>query len=168
LASKTYDFLDKNFSYGDGSAMKEYIKKDGDLFIKNENESNLLYLAASGGDLEMVKFLYEKGVPFDETNKFQISPLVVSSYNCHFKVALFLLEKGADPNQVDSDGDCVLHVLKRPFDEDMRDDFEIDSDEELDLYKRFFMEVDQKHLSLFSEESQQELKKLRLLYLFNS
>ena len=68
-----------------------------------------LMFAAQAGALDSVRVLLAAGADVNEGTPDDGSPLVLASFNGHEKVALFLLEKGADPNATDGYGLTPLH-----------------------------------------------------------
>lgn len=57
--------------------------------------------AVAAGDLELVRGFVRNGVDVNFIHpEFQATPLVTAIVNRHEDVALFLLDQGADPNQL--------------------------------------------------------------------
>jgi ankyrin repeat protein len=77
-----------------------WIKKGG---------ATALMLAARDGDLESAKMVTAAGAHINETNPIGSTPLMLAIRNDRTPVALFLLEKGADPN-IDAAGHTALHL----------------------------------------------------------
>lgn len=68
-----------------------------------------MMFAAREGDLDMVRLLVSAGADVNIISFEYGSPLVVAAENHHEKVALYLLEQGADPNVVDRWGIAPIH-----------------------------------------------------------
>jgi ankyrin repeat protein len=68
-----------------------------------------LLFAARVGDLESARVLLEAGVNVNDASADDGSALVVASASGHEALAIFLLEKGADPNAADAMGITSLH-----------------------------------------------------------
>jgi Ankyrin repeats (3 copies)/Ankyrin repeats (many copies) len=75
----------------------EAINSDTKYSVHHYMHATPLYLAASAGHLEIVKFLLDKGEPVNVGSiwKRGRTPLEVASMNGHFDVAKKLIEKGA-------------------------------------------------------------------------
>ncbi|GJJ70108.1 uncharacterized protein EMPS_02457 [Entomortierella parvispora] len=75
--------------------------------------SHNIWLAASDGDLEAVKkFIEEKGVSVDAQDEFGYSALHAAASYGHKDLIQYLLEKGADVNIQDPEGDSPLFVCE--------------------------------------------------------
>jgi hypothetical protein len=61
-----------------------------------------LQVAARRGQLAEVKKLLEAGAPLESKNQYGATPLYMAVFNGHTEVALFLLDKGANPNVTDT------------------------------------------------------------------
>ena len=70
-----------------------------------------LYEAASEGNLQMVKYLIDEGVPPDRPG-YGTSILHVAVIGNHLEVVEYLLEEGADVNRTDSSGRNVLYLAE--------------------------------------------------------
>lgn len=68
-----------------------------------------LLFAAQAGDLESVRILLAAGARVNDATSEAGSALVLAVMNGHEKVALFLLDQGADPNLADGYGITALH-----------------------------------------------------------
>ncbi len=68
-----------------------------------------LLFAAQNGDVETAKVLLAAGADANEPNQEYGNPLVVAAASEHEDLALFLLEKGANPNVADAYGITPLH-----------------------------------------------------------
>lgn len=67
-------------------------------------DTTLLNIVCSYGDLEMVKYFSDHGAKIDEADSSDITPLIVASSNGKKEIVQFLINKGADVNHV-ADGD---------------------------------------------------------------
>ena len=70
-----------------------------DLAAVDENYHTPLSLAASRGDLAMMRALVERGAPLGSLGGLAESPLSCAVDGEHWAAARFLLERGADPNE---------------------------------------------------------------------
>ena len=72
---------------------------------------NALHLAARQGNRETVDALIEAGADINEVTKGDhTSPLLITSINGHFDLALSLLERGADPTRASDSGATPLYA----------------------------------------------------------
>lgn len=78
-------------------------------FPKTKGNFTALMLAAQAGDLGSVRVLLAGGANVNESTQEYGSALVLSIFNGHEDVALFLLDKGADPSVTDGYGIAPLH-----------------------------------------------------------
>jgi hypothetical protein len=70
------------------------------LFAADAGEE--LQIAARRGQTAEVKKLLAAGAPLESKNQYGATPLYLAVFNGHTKVALLLLEKGANPNITDT------------------------------------------------------------------
>jgi uncharacterized protein len=82
--------------------------RPGLRWIKKGGMSALM-LAARDGDLDSAKLLLASGARINDTNPIGSTPLMLAIRNDRTDLALFLLDKGADPN-VDAAGHVALHL----------------------------------------------------------
>jgi ankyrin repeat protein len=68
-----------------------------------------LMFAAREGDVESARLLLEAGANVNDATEEEGSVLVVASASGHEKLAIFLLDKGADPNVKDGYGVAAIH-----------------------------------------------------------
>jgi len=78
-------------------------------FPETKGDFTALMLAAQAGDLESVKLLLNAGADVNESTHEYGSALVLAVVNGREEVALYLLEKGANPNFSDAYGMTPLH-----------------------------------------------------------
>ena len=86
----------------------DFYKEDV-YFPKVKGGFTPLMFAAQAGDLDSVRILLAAGAGVDSGTPDDGTPLVLAGSNGHEEVALFLLEKGADPNATDGYGMTPLH-----------------------------------------------------------
>jgi ankyrin repeat protein len=82
--------------------------RPGLRWIKKGGMTALMF-AARDGDLESTTMLAAAGARVNDTNPIGSTPLMMAIRNDRTPVALFLLEKGADPN-IDQAGHTALHL----------------------------------------------------------
>jgi ankyrin repeat protein len=90
------------------------IKSGADIHAKSNGGSTALMFAAQQGDEQSTRLLLAAGA--DPNEKMQMSgftPLIIASILGHEGVAVQLLEKGADPDAIDTKGFAVLHHAVR-------------------------------------------------------
>ena len=78
-------------------------------FPKSAGGFTPLLFAAQQGDVDSARILLAAGADVNEATPEDGSALVVATASGHQKLALFLLEQGADPNATDAYGITALH-----------------------------------------------------------
>jgi ankyrin repeat protein len=78
-------------------------------FPKTEGGFTPLLFAAQQGDIESARMLLAAGADVNESTPEEGTALVIASASGHEKLALFLLENGANPNAKDGFGVTPLH-----------------------------------------------------------
>jgi ankyrin repeat protein len=78
-------------------------------FPKTTGGFTALLFAAQQGDVESARILLAAGADVNESTPEDGSALVIATASGHEKLAMFLLEKGADPNAKDGYGIAPLH-----------------------------------------------------------
>ncbi|MSO19693.1 MAG: ankyrin repeat domain-containing protein [Acidobacteria bacterium] len=78
-------------------------------FPRSKGGFTPLMFAAREGDLESARLLLEAGANVNEATEEEGSVLIVASASGHEKLAIFLLENGADPNVKDGYGVAPIH-----------------------------------------------------------
>ncbi|HYL39182.1 MAG TPA: ankyrin repeat domain-containing protein [Bryobacteraceae bacterium] len=102
------------------------IERHADVNARSKGGFTPLLFAARAGDVESARLLLAAGANLNDTAPDGSSPLVVASASVvaiaskdyklnvspsdHEKLALFLLERGADPSRTDGFGHTALHV----------------------------------------------------------
>jgi ankyrin repeat protein len=81
----------------------------GVYFPKTTGGSTPLVFAAQQGDVESAQHLLAAGAKVDEASPEDGTPLIVAAHSGREKLALLLLERGADPNARDAFGVTALH-----------------------------------------------------------
>lgn len=95
---------------GDLAAVETMLAADPDLLTStNERNETLLHIAATGGSIELVGFLIERGLLIDVGDNEGSTALDVSAIFAHLDLAEFLIEHGADPSHADDFGMTPLH-----------------------------------------------------------
>ena len=84
-----------------------------DVEITPQGGYTPLLFAARVNDLASARLLLAQGVDVNEAAKEDGSPLVIASAGGYEELALFLLEKDADPNLTDANGISPLHYALR-------------------------------------------------------
>jgi len=82
--------------------------RPGLRWIKKGGLTALMF-AARDGDMESTKMLATAGARINDTNPIGSTPLMMAIRNDRTPVALYLIEKGADPN-IDQAGHTALHL----------------------------------------------------------
>lgn len=78
---------------------KELMRNGLDPNAKHES-APMLYAVSRWGDLEMARFLVEKGAKIDATDDMKITPLIVASHNGKKDIVQYLISKGANVNHI--------------------------------------------------------------------
>ncbi len=79
------------------------------FFPKTKGDFSALMFAAQSGDLGSIQALLAAGADVNESTPEYGSALVLAAVNGHEDVALYLLEKGADPDITDGYGIAPIH-----------------------------------------------------------
>ena len=95
-------------------AVEALIKGGADIHALTKSGSTALMFAAQQPDPKYTNILISVGAnPNDVMGKTKMTPLLIASAMGNADVAITLLEKGADPNAVDSRGFTPLHHAAR-------------------------------------------------------
>lgn len=84
-----------------------------DVQATSQGGFTALMFAARNGDIETTQLLLAAGAMVDDSNPEYGTPLVMASAAGHEKLALLLIEKGANPNASDAGGVTALHYAMR-------------------------------------------------------
>ena len=94
--------------------VKFLIENDSDVNIINRHGYNALLLICQRGnfkDFEIIKLLLENNSNFDNSNGNTWSCLMCTVNNSNYDIAKLLIEKGADVNFINYNGDNILNLL---------------------------------------------------------
>lgn len=83
-------------SGGHLDVVKYIAGQGGDLMETSGDGSTLLHIAAGAGDIELMTFLLEFGIPIDSVDVNGESPLMFSVLGEHKEAALYLVSKGGN------------------------------------------------------------------------
>lgn len=90
------------------------IGSGADIHAKSKGGSSALMFAAQQGDAQSTRLLLAAGAdPNDRMQQNAYTPLIIASILGHENVAVQLLEKGADPDAIDSTGFAPIHYAVR-------------------------------------------------------
>ena len=94
---------------GHPQVAKLLIERGADVNARSKNGFTPLLFAAQQNDLDSVQVLLAAGAKLDGFTPEWGSALVAAAARGHENLAIFLLEKGADPNAADDNQIAVLH-----------------------------------------------------------
>jgi YVTN family beta-propeller protein len=77
--------------------------------------------AAFRGNLDIVKYLVQRGAKVDSTNRDGNTPLLVAAFMCRTEVVQFLLEKGASPVTKNDRKETPIDVVSSPWNKQLAD-----------------------------------------------
>jgi hypothetical protein len=85
-----------------------------DINFKNRNDKTAIYRLVKNGRYECVNFLIKNGADIHDVHPYN-STLIACSYICHpyikYQMVKLLLEHDVDPNEQNSEGYTLLHLL---------------------------------------------------------
>jgi len=90
------------------SASKLLAEEPDLIYVKNGIGETVLHYLAVENQLEMVRWLYNKGSDLNTTNDFGNTPLSEAASLGYLELCEFLLENGADHKICTSQGDSAL------------------------------------------------------------
>ena len=96
---------------GDLARVKRLLGKGADLM--GEDRIPPLIAAASGGHLEMVRSLLDKGAEAKANSRFDGTALMRAASGGHLRVMKLLLDKGADVTASDSNSRTALTIARQ-------------------------------------------------------
>ncbi|MFH1197137.1 MAG: ankyrin repeat domain-containing protein [bacterium] len=99
----------------------QMIDKGGDAFLKILYELPVLYLAASGGSIEIVNDLISRKIPVNGIDEYGWTPLHYASYFGRAEVVKLLIAKGADVNPKTPLGESPLYLARSEIKTDVAD-----------------------------------------------
>ena len=105
----------KAMQEGDNARVLEMIGMPGNRFLStymsNYDEHTPLIFAAYHGRNELVRHLIAKGAPVDmPCGRHRGTALVVAVDQAYYEIAEMLLDAGANPNAVNTEGRSALHI----------------------------------------------------------
>lgn len=95
---------------GDFSKVKAVLNRCANINAQNDKDGCVpLHYASTMGDLEVVKYMVEKGADFNMKDNFEQTPLHLAAMYGKLEVVKYLKERGAILNVVDTFGATPLH-----------------------------------------------------------
>lgn len=92
--------------------LKKGAKANADKGVEVRNDASALFFAVMSGDLQTVAALVDAGARLQDKMKvlgtFFVSPLAFATFEDDAALVDYLIGKGADPNELDTDGISVL------------------------------------------------------------
>ena len=98
---------------GNRKSLQAITKQFGDGFLHDLDDLSRspLHVAAIEGQLEILKFLVDRGQSMEACDNNGWTPLHHACHTGHMECAIYLLAAGADPWAVTFDNETVLHFL---------------------------------------------------------
>lgn len=107
-------------------AIAYFLSKKLDVNQQNKDGNTVLMNAvASNNDLATVKLLSEKIKNVNMVNAKGQSALMLATQYSAPEVVAFLVEKGADPKQIDKDGNSLTYYLVQSYNAKKAEDFDL-------------------------------------------
>ncbi|XP_042893803.1 myotrophin-like isoform X2 [Penaeus chinensis] len=97
---------------GDLDQVKEAVEKGADVNLAIEGRPPLC-LASDYGQLDVIKYLLDKGANVDSTDKHGISALLAAIWEGHTQCVKVLLEAGASKTGTAPDGTSYLDAAEK-------------------------------------------------------
>ncbi|XP_046567524.1 death-associated protein kinase 1-like [Haliotis rubra] len=95
------------------------VKEGGDMKLMDDYNNNILHLASSGGNKDIVeKVLMETSIDINSRGRYGKTAAMVAAEGGHIDVLDFLVQEGCDSTVVDDDGHSILHVACAGGDEE--------------------------------------------------
>ncbi|KAL3862652.1 hypothetical protein ACJMK2_008606 [Sinanodonta woodiana] len=101
---------------GDFKVVKNILQKEPQMMLLKEQEDKTpLHMASTCGNVEIVDFLCQQGVPLDDVDSNGNTPLLAASDKGHLEVMKLLIEKGAnkDAKNKNEEGAIFLMVKQK-------------------------------------------------------
>ena len=98
-----------SFGYQSNDAEIDFLIAQGyNLHSKDNSGNSAIHKAALANNVEIIKVLLGKGVPVDELNKKQCTPLLLAITKGNVEAVLFLIENFANINVANNEGNTPL------------------------------------------------------------
>ncbi|MDD5326918.1 MAG: ankyrin repeat domain-containing protein [Phycisphaerae bacterium] len=106
---------------GDIERVRDFLRNDPNMVNATQGDYNTtpLHYATSSGQIEMVKFLIEKGADVNAGYPQKPTPLHLAALQGHLEVAEMLINKGAEVNAKDNFGFTPLFLATEKGSKDM-------------------------------------------------
>jgi ankyrin repeat protein len=98
---------------GDGSAVREFLRRHADVNVQEADGMTPLHWAARQDQLESVRLLLEAGARVTAANRYGITPLYLACVNRNSAMIEMFLKAGADPNSALPEGETALMTAAR-------------------------------------------------------
>ncbi|MBO5100203.1 MAG: ankyrin repeat domain-containing protein [Treponema sp.] len=93
---------------GNEKIVKALLGCEADILLESAEGLNSFDYACLSGNLECIKLLYNSSINLNSFNDGDVSPLILASAKNMPNVVKFLIEKGAEVDLADSNGDTAL------------------------------------------------------------
>jgi ankyrin repeat protein len=99
-------------SKGDLPAVQRFLNNSIDINVRDPNGKTALHFAAQSKNLQMVRFLIQRGADNNAKAFRNVTPLMLSLDMAwaHSDIALELVQAGADVSAADTNGDAALLI----------------------------------------------------------
>ena len=91
------------------------LENAGFLHMTDFGGQNLIHAAAQAGNYDLISYLIDRGLDFDSKDRHGWSPLVIAVNARQYRLAEFLLKKGADPCIVTNSNGNLFHYLMKNY-----------------------------------------------------